>query len=90
MRDSRFKAFLHRWFAPVSTKEAMIRRYRAIAIREALIAVAMLLTYFSVPLWAAESLVPDLTALLLAATGMFAALAAATLWAAALIKRDLY
>lgn len=90
MIDMKLKAAFRRWFAPVRNKEEMIRRYRTIAVREALIAAGLLLLHFTVPLWAAEALVSRYSAAFLAGAGIFAALAASTLWSAALIKRDIY
>lgn len=86
----KLKALLARWFAPPATKEAIIRRYRAIAARETAAAVVMLVVYFTVPAWATAAHIAELSALFLGAAGLFAALAGVTLWTAALLKRDSY
>jgi hypothetical protein len=86
----KLKEFLARWFAPPESKEEVIRRYRRIAVREALLGLAMLLIYFSVPVWAPESHADTFSVVFLAAAGILATLAASTLWTAASLKRDRY
>ncbi len=86
----RLKALLARWFAQPRSKEEMLERYRRIAVREALIGLALLLVYFTVPVWAPEAHESTLGAVFLALAGIFAALAASTFWTAAMLKRDQY
>lgn len=86
----RLLSFLRRFFSVPRSKEEMIQRYRRLAAGQAIASLVVLLVYFTVPAWASEANADTISMFLLAASGMLAAIAASTFWAASLIKRNLF
>lgn len=84
------KIILAKILKPAVTKAEAVQSYRNIALAEAVVALAMLLVWASVPAWVEDNFVPKFSLLCMSAAALFAFLAIGTLAATTLIKRDLY